>query len=473
MKTFRQQADRRQIALIPASIDDYIPSDDIVRFIDAMIDEMDLEEIETKYSSFGRPAYHPAVLVKIILYGKMRGIRSSRELSRASRENLRFMFLSNNEKPDFRTILLFRKRFHRELGGLLKQTIGIGLKEKLITLDHVSIDGTKLRAFASRNSFKTPANLERDLQELEEEIANSMQEDIKIDHKENRRYGNKDKEETLPKNLKNKKELVGKIKSALQQYKKKRQSPPKRVSTTDAECRYMKGKGILPSYNAQVAVDRVSHMVVGGLMTNDCTDHGQLRPMLAEIEKQTGKNPKVVTVDRGYGEIAGLVDLEKRSIDGYVPQSAPEKNRFTLEVFEYDKQTDSYRCPADQVLTLQYTGKRHKVYTTTRCEACPLRGDCLRDANKGKNRLLSVSRHQALVSAMKKKTETKKGKAMAKIRGATVEHVFGYIKYSKKLHQIFYRGLQKVNSMWKIELTAYNIEKLARHHQKQALLAAT
>jgi len=412
-------------------------------------------------------------LVKIVLYGKMRGIRSSRELSRASRENLRFMFLCNNEKPDFRTIILFRKRFHKELGSLLKQTIGIGLKEKLITLDHVSIDGTKLRAFAGRNSFKKPSKLKKDLEKLEEEIAASMCEDIRIDEEEDGKYGKKDKEAKLPKELENKKRLVGKIKAALKQYDKKRQSPPKRVSTTDADSRYMKSKGILPSYNAQVAVDRDSHMVVGGLMTNDCTDHGQLRPMLAEIEEQTGKNPKIVSADKGYGEIAGLVDLKARNIDGYIPRSAPEKARYTLEVFKYDEKTDSYRCPADQVLALQYTGKKHKVYTTTKCEDCPLRADCLRDSKKGKNRLLTVSRHQDLVSAMKEKTETDKGKAMAKIRGSTVEHIFGYIKYSKKLRQIFFRGLNKVNSMWKLELAAYNIEKLARHYQKQTILATT
>jgi len=461
MKTFRHQANRQQVALLPASIDEYVSDDDIVRYVDAMIDELDLSEIVRQYSSFGRPGFHPEVLVKIILYGKMRGIRSSRELSRACHENLRFMFLSNHEKPDFRTILLFRKRFHKELGSLLKQTIGIGLREKLITLEHVSIDGTKLRSFAGRNSFKKKSHLEEDLQELEKEILASLKNDIKNDD-EDKSKGTKD---TLSKDLKKKEVLVGKIKAALKQYEIPRQTQPKRVSTTDPESRYMKGKGILPSYNGQIAVDRDSDMVVGGFISTDCTDSKLLKPMLNEVETNTGKNAKIITADSGYGEIEGLVDLKKRQIDGYIPRINVEKNHYTYRDFKYNREEDSYKCPAGKTLKLKETTKRHKIYTTKECGECLQRENCIRVPHKSRNRLLTVSKHQNLVNEMRTKTESTTGKRMMKIRGATVEHVFGVLKYSKNLKRLCFRGLKMVDSMWNLELAAYNIEKLARHQK--------
>lgn len=469
MKKFRHQANRQQIALLPASIDEYIPQDDIVRYIDAMIDEMDLSAIESKYSIFGRPAYHPQVLVKILLYGKMRGIRSSRELSRASQENLRFIFLSNNEKPDFRTLLLFRKRFHKELGSLLKQTIGIGLKEKIITLDHVCIDGTKLRAFAGRNSFKKPKKLKEDLEKLEEEIAQSITEDIRIDEEEEKRYGNNDKEEKLPKGLEDKKVLIAKIKSALTQYEGIEGEKPKKISTTDPESRYMKSKGILPSYNAQAAVDQSSGMVVGGYATNSVTDNAQLIPMLEEVAEVTGKDPAVISADKGYGENEGLAEVERRGIDGYIARIKDMEGQYSLEDFDYDKRTDAYRCPDGRNLNFIMQTKKHRRYQSADCSGCPLRANCLRFPDRPINRSLNVSIYAEQALRMKKKMETEKGKAMLKVRGATVEPVFGHIKYCKKLRQFLFRGLNMINSMWKLELAAYNLEKLAKRFQKGAL----
>ncbi len=156
MGKFRETVSRHQGSLFPLSVEEYVPRDDGVRYIDSVVDELELREIEERYSSQGRPAYQPRMLVKLLVYGTIRGIRSNRELSRATKENIRFIFLVNNEKPDFRTISRFRKEFAQELSEILKQTVRIGLKEELIALDNIAIDGTKLRAFASKKSFKTP-----------------------------------------------------------------------------------------------------------------------------------------------------------------------------------------------------------------------------------------------------------------------------------------------------------------------------
>ncbi len=159
MKSFRTGTNRNQLTMLPTSVEEYVPLDDLVRYVDMLVEEFDLREIENRFSPHGRPAYSPRLLVKILLYGKMRGIRSGRELSRACRENLRFIYLACNEKPDFRTINDFRKLHSAQLAGLLRQTIEIGLREGIIDLKQVCIDGTKLAASAGRRSFKSPEKL--------------------------------------------------------------------------------------------------------------------------------------------------------------------------------------------------------------------------------------------------------------------------------------------------------------------------
>src|SRR5258708_103496 len=167
MKKFREGQDRRQVMLLPPSVDDYVGTNDLSRYVDVLVDEFDLKGIERKYSTQGRPAYQPRIIVKLLVYGKLRGITSSRELAAAARENVRFMYLAQNERPDFRTISEFRKRHRQELAELLTQTIAIGIREELIDLKCVAVDGTKLQGFAGRTSFKSPKLIKEELDRLE------------------------------------------------------------------------------------------------------------------------------------------------------------------------------------------------------------------------------------------------------------------------------------------------------------------
>jgi len=458
MKKFREGANRGQLSLLPASLEDYVSESDIVRYVDTLIDELDLRSIESKYSFQGRPAYSPRMLAKLLIFGKMRGIRSSRELAEASRENIRFMFLTNNEKPDFRTIIRFRKTHHRELASLLQQTIAIGVREQLISLEHVSIDGTKLRSFSSRKSFKDPEKLREQLSELEEELAKSFAEDVREDSEDD----DEGPDASLPVELQNKVALREKIRTALKHYDAVEGEKPRQISISDPESRFMKGDGKQPAYNAQLAVDSYKGLAVGGFVTNACSDNSQLRPMLEEVEHSTGTNPRVVIADKGYGEIEGLAELSSRNIDGYVPQRSAHADRYSLEDFTY-QEDDSYLCPSGEVLKRANDRRRHRVYKASSCAGCLSREQCIR--GKAKNRSLTVSIHANLVAEMKAKTQTPLAKNMRQIRAATVERAFGNIKYCKKLRQLTYRGISIVNSMWQLELAAMNIEKIAKHHR--------
>lgn len=445
------------MSLLPVTVEEYVGKDDPVRYIDAISDEFDLSLIESKYSSFGRPGYNPRVLVKILLYGKMRGLRSSRELERATRENLHFIYLCQNEKPDARTISRFRKNFHQELSQLLRQTVEIGLREQIISLEHVSIDGTKIRAFAGRDSFRSPEELTKELNKLEAELFESFANDIQDDEEDNDEPGGSGK---LPGELRDKKALRNRIRKALRHYESIEGEKPKVLSITDPEARYMKSHSSrLPSYNAQIAVDTKSTLVVAGRVSNAGSDHGQLRPMLAEIEKNTGSNPQVVSTDKGYGEIEGLVELKRRKIDGYVPQRAEATTRFTVSDFKYQQKTDAYVCPHGKKLTFSQQSGTHRHYASKSCLGCVVREKCIR--GKAPFKTLTVSVHQALVREMNDKIKDARAKAVARIRASTAEPIFGIIKYSKKLRQFFFRSMSMLNSMWLLELAALNLQKLA------------
>jgi transposase len=467
MEKFRTPADRDQIMLLPRSIDEYVGAEDTVRYVDAFVDELDLSAMEDAYSELGRPGFSPGVMVKILLYGKMRGMRSSRELARAVRENVRFMFIASGEQPDFRTISLFRKRFCRELSGLLRQTIDVGLREGLINLEHVTVDGTVIRAYAGRRSFRRAEQLRA----LEAALERSFEKDIEMDEREDEERGDDDGEGMLPTDLRDRERLRAKVKAALEQeaeVEQKRKHKGKnirQISLTDPECRYIQShEGRQPSYNGQVAVDVESRLVVGGYATNAVSDNGELPELLANIEANTGKNPKVLSADRGYSLKAGLAELKERRIDGFIPQREEKSAYFKQEDFCYDEDAETYRCPNNRVLhyrgDVKHKRKQWRKYVCEDCAGCPVARQCMQ--NDGSRRTLHISIYSGLYYEMREKTRTALGRRMARIRASTVEPTFGHIKANRKLRQFYFRGRAMVDAMWKLELASYNIEKLIR-----------
>lgn len=455
MQKFRVPASRNQVSLLPKSVDEYVGERDPVRFVDSLVEEFDIREIENAYSHLGRPGYSPRVLIKILLYGKIRGIRSSRELSRGCKENLRFIFLAQEEKPDFRTISDFRKRFLPQLAELLKQTVEIGLEEGLISLEHVAIDGTKVRANAGANSFKTPEKLKSLLEELEQ----SFREDVAKDEAAEVGEGSDNEDDPkLPEEFADKKKLAERLKTLLKQAKDK-----KRISGTDPDASFMKSRqGCHPSFNGQFAVDAKSRMVVGARITEAGSDHGELKPMLEEIKRTTGKNPEKVSADKGYRATSGIVEMEKRGIVGFVPLQESDKNKISAKHFKYDEEEDEYTCPAGQVL-VQITTKKDRqadVYESEDCSGCEMTKSCLTVSSK--NRTLVVSWHESILTKMRERVASEEGEKMRKARASTVEPVFGWLKFNRKFQQIIVRGKKAANHIWKFEAAALNVSQIIK-----------
>lgn len=455
MKKFRTGENRKQIALLPPSVDEYVGRDDLVRYVDGLVEEFDLENIEASYSRLGRPAYSPRMLVKVILYGKMRGVRSGRELSRACKENLKFIYLTGKEKPDFRTINDFRKNHTAELAGLLKQTIEVGIREDLIDLAQVSLDGTKIGAFAGRGSFKTPEKLREALNNLEAELKVSFAADVEAEQEQDAYHGESDGEVKLPPDLQSKEKLAERLRAALKEYENCDGEAPKSISVTDPESRMMKGKGINPSYNGQAAIDIKSRMVVAGYAVNACADSAELIPVIDEIKENTGKEPKQVIADKGYTEQEHLVKLEERKIEGFILQRKDRNQEFT-----YNEEKDSYTCPEGRELYCVSKGKKEHRYFTDKCAGCARKSKCSRC--RSNKRVLTIKPSYPAAQRMRRKLNTAEGKKMSILRSATIEPLFGFIKYARGLRQMTVRGLARVSDAWKLELASYNIEKLYR-----------
>jgi transposase len=462
MKKFRELGDRRQLGLLPASVEEYVGREDIVRYVDALVEEFDLREIEGKYSYQGRPAYSPRILVKVLVYGKLRGVNSSRELARALQENLRFIFLAQNERPDFRTISDFRKVHHAELAALLAQTIAIGVEEKLITLDFVALDGTKLLGFAARKSFKTPTRLRQDLKRLEAEIKRSIQEDIFNDEQEDKDYGNSDGQNRLPKKLQDKTALRDKLRQALAHHQQIPGEKPSKVSLTDPECRFMQGKGINPSYNALAAVDHSSMMAVGGYVSSATGDSSELIPLVKNVQKNTNELPKVITADRGFSKVSALAEIEQLGVDAFV---ALAKHRNSRKDCNYDLPSDSFTCLEGRKLNYQWTFKNLRRYRSVDCAKCTRRRKCMPTASPESLKTISLNVFQPQIERMWHKMTSPAGAAMRRLRASTVEPLFGIIKHAMRYRRTTLRTKNRVDSDWKLTLAAYNISKIASHYR--------
>ncbi len=462
MGKFRTPRSRHQLTILPPCVDDFVPTDDDVRFMDAFVEALDLSSIEAAYSEDGRPGYSPQTLVKLLLYGRLRGERTGRGLQRAAEENLRFIWLLSSEKPDFRTICDFRRRFAPELGDLLRQTIEIGVSEGVIQLKQVAVDGTIIRASAGARTFRTSSQLEDELAALDL----SFESDVEADSVG---QGGADDDDPptgrLPDHLRDPAHRKKRISSALDEFDKVRQEKRRlrRASTTDPESRIIQTRsGRKPSYNAQAAVDVESGMIVGAYVTNAVSDGAELAPMLEQIAENVGEDPVVVLADRGYNGYEGLRALEERGIDGRIPATQQRRDVYGPERFDYDEEQDNYRCPNGKTLIRKSYSKhsRRTVYRCSDCKGCPHSSQCIGMGDS--NRTLTVADDYPLKVKMAAKMSDPDIKAHYRTRSGSIEPVFGNVKANRRLRSFQVRGLARVSSEWRLEMVVTNLQKLMK-----------
>ena len=427
--------------LLPANVQDYVPKDHLCRFILALVrEELDLSAIAGSYrSGLGQPPFDPRLMTALLLHGYASGIYASRRLAKSAVERADFMMIVAGDPPDFRTISEFRRRHLKALAALFVQVLQLAEKAGLVRLGHVALDGTKIKANASKHKAMSYAHMKKREAELAAEVDRWLEAAEAADVEEDRLYGHKrgdempdwvaDKQKRLEKIRQAKAELEAEAKAAAEAEMRRREqaevqrkaegrkksgrtpAPPKQEpdgktqrNFTDPESRILKTRdGYIQGYNAQAAVDEKAQIIVAHDLTQSMSDQNQLVPLMDGIKDNLACQPKEASADAGYLSEANLAALAERKISAYV---AAGRAKHPGEV---------------------------------------------------KRRITGP-----LTKAMRDKLKRAGWRSRYRLRKQVVEPVFGQIKQARGFRQFLLRGFEKVRAEWALICTAHNLTKMAR-----------
>jgi transposase len=421
-----------QALLLPPSLQDWLPEDHLVYFVSDVVDQLNLSAIYGWYGEEkrGQPPYDPLLMTKLLVYGYCTGVFSSRRLQKRIQEDIPFKVLAAGNEPDFRTISDFRKIHLVALQGLFEQVLELALESGTVKLGRVSLDGTKVKANASKHKAMSYGRAKEKQQQLREEVKELLAQAAAADEEEDQLHGNRRGDE-LPEELRRRETRLAKIKQAKKvieqrarekaaaegksaaEAKQAKPAEKDQYNFTDPESRIMKsGDGFVQGYNAQAAVEPGLGLIVGQLVTQAANDKEQLQPMVEAIERQSGQRPEAILADSGYCSEENLIYLE----------SAEEPER--------------------QIAAYVATGKQPHGEYRQPCQRGPLSAGATR------------------VDRMKRKLQTKAGKAVYAARKCVVEPVFGQIKQARGFRQFVLRGIEKVKGEWALVCLTHNILRL-------------
>jgi len=414
-----------QIFLFPKSLKDFIPKGHLVYLIDDIVEKFDLTPIIQKYSTNGCRAYAPVMLTKILFYAYCTGVYSSRKIAQRLEENVFFMYLSAMQYPDFRTISDFRKNHLKELSEFFVEVLRLCQELKLIRFGHISLDGSKVKANASKHKAMSYGRMQKKKDELEREVEELLKKANEVDEQEDKEYGDKRGDE-LPEELQFKENRLRKIKEAMGRLEKEAKAKGKerpedkaQTSFTDKESKIMKTPmGFQYAYNAQCAVDDANQVIVAQDVSNSGSDRDKLKPMVRKIKKNTGCKPEKLSADNGYLSEGNLEYLRSKKIDGYIAIGNEKKLKDAVSVHPVSKNRP-----------------------------------CIRDKQITKG---------SLKEGMLNKLKSEEGSKVYKRRKAIVEPVFGQMKWARGFRQFSCRGLAKAKGEFAILCTAHNILKIWR-----------
>lgn len=433
-KTFRDW-DIEQLMMFPPCVEDFVPQEHLAHFVrNTVCEALDLSTILDCYSEErGYPPYHPTMMTAVLLYAYCQGIYPSRRIAKACRERVDFMAVTGMQMPDFRTISDFRKRHLEALGELFVQVLRLCQQAGLVKLGHVALDGTKLKANASKHKAMSYGRMKKAEAELQTIVSGWLRQAQAADAREDEEHGADQSGEELPDWVRDKQGRLEKIREARarleaeaqaqasQKGEEKKSGSPGRprknepgtpkdsaqTNFTDPESRIMKSHdGFIQGYNAQAVVDADSQVIVAQGLTNNASDAPQLAVMVAQIKQNTGRQARELSADAGYCSEDNLKELRRRHINGYIATGRQKHGQATA------------------------SGER-KVKLGT------------------------------YAYAMWQKLRRGGHRSRYRLRKQTVEPVFGQVKQGRGFRQFLLRGVRKVAGEWSLICTAHNLLKLA------------
>ncbi len=469
-RRYQEVQSRSQMMLLPPCLDDYVSEHNAVRAIDAFVGTLDLEALGFAHAEAncgaGQPAFDPALLLKLYLYGYQHRVRSSRRLEAETRRNLEVIWLCQGATPSYKTIADFRKNNVAALQEANREFVLLCRELSLLGGSRVAVDGTFLKADANLDSFQTKRSLARDLRRLEKRIAAYHRQLDEADAR-GEECGDGSEDPDLPVKLKALIERQQK-KKALQEHLQ--ESGERQVSGVDADARLLRNGDIMVGgYNCQIAVDDKHKLIVAEDVVQDGNDSAQLEPMMTKAGEAMGSERLVGLADSGYFNGAQLKSCEDKGMEVYVPipnQTARKgkDGRFGSDEFRYDAQDDTYVCPAGERLvrggTTTVRGRLYYFYrgTAAVCRDCSLSGRCLTKSRS--TRRIQRWEHEDVVDRHRKKMNARV--PLMRGRSTLVEHPFGTIKRWAGMDHFVMRGLGKCRGEFSLMTLGYNFKRVMR-----------
>jgi len=474
MTRFVQGDHRAQAALLPALLDDYVGYDNPVRIVDAFVDQLDLRGLGfpgVDPEATGRPSYHPAVLLKLYIYGYLNRIQSSRRLERETQRNIELMWLLGRLSPDFKTIADFRRDNGTGIRKVCRQFVVLCRELNLFTQAVVAIDGSKFKAVNAHDRNFTRGKLEKRMQEIDRCIERYLSEMETADRQpsevaEARTTRLKQKMATL-------KARLDKLKHIQVQLE---QEPAGQISLTDPDARAMAtstSRGLV-GYNVQTAVDTQHHLIVAHEVTNQGSDRRQLAKMAKQAKDAMQTSDLQAIADRGYfhGEEiwacaeAGMVPWVSKPMTS----AAKAEGRFDKADFVFDPAAGEYVCPAGSRLIWRFStterGTLIHKYWSSDCPRCALKDQC----TPSTYRRVTRWEHEAVLEEMQQRLDTHPG--MMKMRRQTLEHPFGTLKDWMGATHFLTRSLERVSTEMSLHVLAYNMKRVIKIIGFAGLMAA-
>ena len=473
MKRFKATSSD-QIFLLPPTLDELVPQDALARIISEVVEQLELRLLYKRYDDDGRPAYHPKMMLKVLFYAYSTGITSSRKIAQRLEQDVHFMFLSGMETPNFRTINDFRKNNLDLLHEFFKQIVLYCVHLGMVSVGHIAIDGSKIKASASKKQTKNAAQLEKEIQKIEQEISALLQEAEQIDRSEDKCFGKNKRGDELPKKIQSKQARKKKLEHAKEQLEQQKLT---KINVTDPDSHFMKTPTHLEvCYNGQLAVDSDFQVIVANDVTTDVVDSQQLIPLYEQsVANVDNTAPSEISADCGYANHTNYAYIQDNQIDAYLPpnrdrlksdtvtDSDPRK-RYDKEHFTYIADRDIFLCPENRELHF-FQNKKHRghalrVYRSLDCGGCPALSVCLDKANKSQLRRIHRYATDDFITEMRKKLLTKTGKQAYDQRKITVEPVFGNLKFNLGFKNFSLRGHKKVRGEFDLMCIAHDLRKI-------------
>jgi transposase len=473
MKRFVEGKDRRQTTLLPECVDDYVAEENPVRAVEAFVDALDLSALGFEGAvpeATGRPAYHPATLLKIYLYGYLNRVQSSRRLEREAGRNLELMWLTGRLAPDFKTIADFRKDNGAAIRATCRRFVLLCRELDLFSEALVAVDGSKFKAVNNRDKNFTPYKLQKRIEQVEASIARYLSAMEAADRHE---------DEVLKAKSARLKEKIASLREQARRFRDMepavQAAPDRQISLTDPDARSMAARGTgIVGYNVQAAVDTKHHLIVAHEVTNVGNDRAQLSGMAGQAREAMGHEALTVVADRGYFDGEEVLACERAGIAPLVPKpltsGAKAEGRFGKQDFVYLAGDDEYRCPAGERLTWRFdnveNGMTLRNYWASACPACPIKARC----TTGRERRIKRWEHEGVLDAVQRRLDQRPD-AM-RLRRRTAEHPFGTIKAWMGATHFLTRTLKRVGTEMSLHVLAYNLKRVIAIKGVGALVAA-